>query len=334
MSENGFFKSLPGIISGEKLRLNKKLVMFFIFVGIATFLWFLWTMEKEYTSVISNPVEFTKLPENRVLVNNLPDKLHMEVTGGGFALLRHNWDISKTPIKIDFQEIYQGQFKNSQSGNIVLSLNQIRTRFSAQLTNIKVNSVIPDTVSFSFASLVKKTVPVRADLELELEKQFMVRGGVIVTPDSIEISGPSVVLDTIHEVYTSPLKLKKVETTTQRNLSLVQVHDKISLSKKRVQVEIPVEQFTEKTIETGLITVNVPDSLILRLFPANVNVTFRVVMSEFEKSKPESFLLGVDYNHITEGDPSRIRIQIFKSPEFISNIRINPETVDYILENK
>ncbi len=334
MSEKLFFKNISKPFIKEKLRANKRLVVFLIFIGIATFIWFLWTLEKEYTSLISNPIEFVGFPEDRILVNDLPDRIQLEVRGEGFNLLRHNWDITKSPLKIDFKALHNAPLSDEDGQTIVLHLNQITIKLSAQLSNINVNSVIPETISVKFDRMIRKTVPVTVDLDLELEKQYMLRGGLIITPDSIEISGPSTILDTLSSVYTNKLRLRKVDGNIHRNLGLVDIHDKLSFSQKKIQVDIPVEQFTEKSIEAPILGINIPDSMHLKLFPANAKLTFRVVISEFEAIQPENFKLNVDYAKITEGTPSRLSILILQSPEYISNIKINPETVGYILENK
>ncbi len=334
MSENSFFKYIPGFITREKLRPNKRLGAFVIFIGIATFIWFLWTLEKEYTTIISNPIEFVNLPNELVLANKLPEKIQMEVTGRGFALLRHNWDISKSRLKVDFKTLYQGENDALDNQIITLSLQTVKTRLSTQLTNIDVNTIIPDAVSFKFAKMIKKMVPVKADLDLQIEKQYMVKGEISITPDSVELLGPSTILDTITAIMTAPLKLKKVDRNIQRNLSLQQVHDKVSFTNKRVQIEIPVEQYTEKTMEVPVFAYNVPDSMLLKVFPASVKLTFRVIVSEFENIQAENFNLGVYYNQVSGGTPSKLTIQLIAYPDFIENIKVSPETVAYILENK
>jgi len=331
MAENGFFKNIPGK-TREKLQLNKRLVIFLVFIGIATSIWFLWTLEKEYTTVISNPVEYVNLPDNIVLVDELPSKIQMEVTGKGFAILRHNWDISKKSLKIDFKVLHPAKLDETDGQRIELNLNSIKTRLADQLTDIRVIAVIPNTIPLEFARMVKKMVPIIADLDLELEKQYMLRGSIVIIPDSIEVSGPSSVLDTLSSIFTNPLKLRKVENAIKRNLGLVAVHEKLTLSEKRVQVEIPIEQYTEKSLDVPVNSINVPDSLHLKIFPASAKLTFRVVVSEFEAIQPENFNLSVDYASIVEGNPERLMIEIVQSPEYIDNIKINPETVGYILE--
>ena len=63
-------------------------------------------------------------------------------------------------------------------------------------------------------------------------------------------------------------------------------------------------------------------------------MSFRVIVSEFENIGPENFILGVDFKQISEAGATKLAIRVMKHPEFIENIKINPETAAYILENK
>lgn len=336
MSDNHFLKSVPRTLIREKLQSNKRLVVFVIFIGIATFIWILWSLEKEngYTTIISSPIEFVGIPNNSVLVNELPAKIQIEVTGGGFSLLRHNWDLTKPKLKIDVRNFDDGLLKDEQEKTIIVSLDKIKSKLDSQLPNLQINSFFPDTISIKFARMVSKTIPVLVNLDLELEKQYMIRGKIKIVPDSIEISGPASLLDTLESVYTIPLKLRKVNSDILRNLDLVKTQEKLSYSENRVQVNIPVEQFTEKSLEVPVFGINIPESMNLKLFPSTIMLAFRVVISKFEAVQPENFSLIVDYSNITDGIPSRLTVTIIKSPEYISNIKVNPEDVGYILEKK
>ena len=334
MPENSFINSISSLFKTNKLKLNKKLIIFAVFFGIATFIWFLWNLEKQYVTVISNPIEISDLPENRVLVSDVPDKIEMEVTGRGFDILKHNWDINKTPLKLSLKSLVEDLPDDANTQEIPVSLYSKRKELSDQMPNIVVNSVIPDQVTFSFTRMITKKLPVFANLELEIEKQYMVKGNIRTIPDSVEISGPASLMDTITRIPTVPLKLRKIDRNTSKNLALEFVHERISLSEKKVKVEIPVEQYTEKNIEVPIKALNVPDSLHMRLFPVSAQLKFRVVVSEFENIKADNFVLGVDYLQISEGAATKLAIEVVEHPEFIDNIKINPETAAFILENK
>ncbi len=52
---------------------NRTWVIYIICLIIATILWFLNTMNKNYTTTIPHPVEFTDIPMGKYIINNPPD---------------------------------------------------------------------------------------------------------------------------------------------------------------------------------------------------------------------------------------------------------------------
>jgi len=329
-----FIKQLPNKIRITKLNINKKLVVFLIFVGIATFFWFLRALEQNYITRINHPVVYTNLPDNMVLTENPPRRIHLEVEGEGNAILRHNWNISKSPVKIAFNKVYRNKLPKENYFLISIPTNQIRPMVETQLNKLKVRKIEPDSLNFYFSASSTKRVPVIANIDLGLEKQYMVRKKIIIKPDSVDLSGPTVIIDTIKSILTTDLKFKKLDHSIKRNLSLLNPNKLLTLSFKKVAVEIPVEQYTEKSMSVPIEGINVPDSVHLRTFPAHVQITFRVVISAFDLIQEQDFRIIADYTEISPSSPGKIKPRILMAPDLIDNPKINPELVDFLLEQK
>lgn len=324
-------KTTSGLIARIRNRFNRRFGIFLIFVAIATFLWFLQALKKDYTSIVEHPVRFINLPEDLVLTNELPKRLTMEVRGTGMSILKHNWDLSKSSIRIDYDRLSERINPNTRSFELDVPLRAFQSQISAQLDKLEINRITPDTLTLNFSSIVTKVVPVVADVELDLDKEYMLKGPIQMDPDSISLSGPSKLVDSINQVYTSPLKFRKLKESVNRNMGLVEPDEEITMSDARSAMTIEVEQFTEKTLRVPVIGINVPDSLDLKTFPARITITFRVVLSEFDQIEAEQFQATVDYGEIV-AEQTALKVMLTRQPNYIDNIRISPETVDYILE--
>ncbi|MCK5821783.1 MAG: hypothetical protein KAH17_07850, partial [Bacteroidales bacterium] len=117
-------------------------------------------------------------------------------------------------------------------------------------------------------------------------------------------------------------------------LSLISPLDRIELSLKRVAVEIAVEQYTEKSLTVPIEGINIPDSVHLKTFPSHAQITFRVVISAYDLIQSQDFRVGADYLEISSSPLTKIKPRIIMAPDLIENPRINPELVDYLLEQK
>ena len=63
----------------KKITLNKRFLIFFFFLLLSILFWFLTALNKEYVTSISYPVRYIRFPEDRVLVNDIPDRLDLTV---------------------------------------------------------------------------------------------------------------------------------------------------------------------------------------------------------------------------------------------------------------
>ena len=106
-----------------KLKNNRRVVVFLVCLIIATSLWFLNALGKEYTSEVSYPVKYINPPANQFLADNTPVKLDLKIYGQGFTLLRFKL-LSFSPIILDIAEITKNQ-KSNTGAYKVLSKNLI-----------------------------------------------------------------------------------------------------------------------------------------------------------------------------------------------------------------
>ena len=70
--------------------LNRNIVSYLICVVIASILWFLNTLSKDYLTEITYPVKYTNFPAGKYPVAELPTQIQLTVKAKGFAY----WDIA------------------------------------------------------------------------------------------------------------------------------------------------------------------------------------------------------------------------------------------------
>jgi len=325
------FQEKPDLRTKIRKIFRQRLGIFLIFAGIATFLWFLQALQKDYVTVIDNPLIFKNLPEGQIQISDLPRKLSMEIESNGLSILRHNWDLSKQPIQIDFRELVPEQRSSNRSRWITVSLAGYRQKIAAQMGNFQIISLFPDTLTLGLAKITKRKVKVIPDVSFETAPEFMLTQPVYTIPDSILVTGPDLLIDTLKGLATDPIRFRRIDKTISRNVSLAEVSEDLKLSDTRVELVIPVEQFTEKTVKVYVEPVNTPDSTYVKTFPSAVNLTFRVAMSQFDKITERDFKVVVDYNEHIEGK-TKLKVAAKRWPPGVDQIRLSPDQVEYIIE--
>jgi len=183
----------------------------------------------------------------------------------------------------------------------------------------------------NLTDVLEKKVPVKVKLNLQFEKQYM-QGLELIKPDSILISGPNTIIDTITYLESTELKRKKVKDTIIQALDLITIN-KVNFQPKKVSVIVPVIKYTEITFSIPVEAENVPDSLFLRTFPSSINLSCWVGLAEYDKMSPFLFRAVVDYKTINNNQHhSKLKINLTKIPANVNNITFYPKNVEYLIE--
>ena len=95
---------------------------------------------------------------------------------------------------------------------------------------------------------------------------------------------------------------------------------------------LPVDIYTEKTVEVPLRGVNFPADKVLRAFPSKVQVTFQVGLSRFRKITADDFHIRVSYEELLLLGSDKYKVKLGHVPEGVTQVRIHPEQVDFLIE--
>ena len=102
---------------------------------------------------------------------------------------------------------------------------------------------------------------------------------------------------------------------------------------EQVSIDVSVGYYTEKTVRVPVLGLNFPAEKKLRTFPAEVSVTFRVESGRYQQTTADDFVLATTYEELldfTEG--SKLLLHLKTIPEGVSDVRITPKEVDYLIE--
>lgn len=328
------FQKLKGYFNKEKITSNKKLLVYLFFVGLSTIFWFLNALSKEYTTSINYPVYYINFPENKVLTNDLPKKLSLRVSAYGFDLLRYKLSTAFLSNPFDVNKYTNKRIEGSSLNNYTLLTSNIKERIEKELsTGIRLEAISPDTIRFQFSPILEKKVPVVLDLKLNYEQQFMKGGAILPEFDSILVKGPQSLIDSIHIAKTELLELSGLKKDTKKEVDFEKIEG-VSFSPKKLTVNIPVERFTEANKNVSIKVDNLPDSVLLRLFPGDVKLSYFVGMNKYENITEDHFDVRVDYLEAIQGDGNKLKVELKRSPDFVSNVRFYPQTVTFLIEKR
>jgi YbbR domain-containing protein len=314
-------------------RRNSKLFVYLICVLIASVLWFANALGNQYETIVNVRVNYTNIPDSKVLVNSPPRKLEMKISGHGFALLRHKLGLSITPINFNMMAFTNEAISKTDTDRFTIVTERYVNQISRQMSSeVRLVSISPDTISFQFDHIQRRKIPIRTEIKVQFEKEYFQWGDLQYAPDSIWVEGPKRVIDTLQFIPTEPIELKNVKSTLTRNVSILSA-DNIKIATKKATVTLPVSQFTEYIKKIEIEAINLPDSLSLVTFPGKVSVNCMVPLHEYRNILPSGFSFVVDFNEVNTGT-SRLRVVNLKQPKYVQMLKFQPDIVDFIISGR
>jgi hypothetical protein len=317
----------------NNLKRNNKPFIFFICVLIATALWFIKAMEKDYETTVSLPVRYTNIPRNIVLVNPPPSKLDVKIRSHGFTLVQHKIGLTITPINLNIKPFTI----NNKNASDLPRFNILSDRFIPQIADqisqdIRVLDVSPDTLFFHYDFLTEKKVRIISKIQINCQNQYFLSDSVKITPSTIVVRGPISIVDTLTGIPTADIKFNNLTTSVHSIISLENIKQ-LEYSANKVAIEVPVSQFTEYNEKVIVNTFNIPDNINLITFPGKVTVSCLIAFDKFKSINPDDFIIGVDFKDISPTS-NTLPVKVSKQPDFIKSLQIQPLQVEYIIKQK
>lgn len=314
--------------------IDRDVVIFGFFLLLSFVFWYLNSLEKNIEYEIKYPVRYINIPEGRVLSEDLPARLDLFLKGPGYSILRLKLSGNRSPVILDVSTINYRRVPGSRTLSYYVLTSGLVPKLRNQLrTECEIAAIKPDTLFFSFDRIITRQIAVKPDVEVITEKQYLLKGNILVEPETLAITGPKRILDTLTAVRTKFKKLRGVNETITRSIALV-TPTECTISTRKVTLTIPVEQFTEAEIKVPVRILNCPDSISIKIFPDIVTVKGQVAIGDYKRFEEIPFEVVLDLAKADLNSSEKIPVGFRNIPPFVSSLRVSPAKVDFLIEKK
>ena len=316
-----------------KGKVNKELLTYMVFILIAVVIWYLNALSKEYTADLKFTVKYSDLPEDMVLANSPPDRLILTVSAQGFSLLKYRLGLVYAPVTLEANYTTMRR-KNAATGEYALITQSMFNRIAAQLSSeLHLRHVAPDTLHFIFSESVRREIPVMPVMQLQMEKGFLPKGKTVVEPETVTVTGPKTIVDTMQYVYTREKSFRRLKDNIRTALELQPVQ-RLRYSVDEVNAVQAIERYTEATITAPVEPINMPEGLTMKVFPGTVTIHCMVPVADYEKLQSFMFRAVVDYFSVKDekDNSAKAKVTILRTPDYVTDVKHHPENVDFIIE--
>ena len=287
--------------------------------------WLFMALNNKYVYTAKTVLIYKNFPQNKAFHPLQSDTVDLQVEGTGWQLLFARLRVNPQSIDINLE--------NLKNRNYILFSEQLYGVNNQLETSQKIISVRPDTLYFDFSKRTVKRVPVKLLSSLHFANQYGISGDVAITPAYVTVSGPTADLESIEEWKTDTLKLENMQYTTTTRITMMHNERKnVSIFPSSVEVKIPVDEFTEKTVEVPLKVINNREYHNVKIYPKKAKITFLVPLSSYELVNERYLEATLDLNEWKQLGHETLRVNITRFPDFCKFVKTSPTKVDFIIE--
>lgn len=293
------------------------------FLTAATF-WFFNSLNKNYTTSLNYPVEFIFNSDSLISVKRLPENIELDVSGGGWSLLRKTAVFSPSPLQIELQNPTTTQ---------LLSWIELLPIVRDQIQDLVVNQILEDTLSVQIEPRLQKwVVPEIDSLHVDLEEDYRLVSSVSIVQDSILITGPKSFIDTLSATYVFRLEETEIDDDFDESV-LVEFpfRNLIRSNPAEVRVLFEVDEFLRKEVRVPIEPMNFPEDSSSRIEQGSVMISYVVQRGLDEEYGPADFVVLADFDMMRQSDSMTLAM-LTGFPQNALEVKIEPEIIKVLFD--
>jgi len=271
--------------------LFKKLSLPLIALLCSLMLWLFVTLEKPFETTVEIPIRLVNIPDNLMPSDTLPSTARVLVAGSGKQILLLKY--SKPELLINGQ--------GAKRGPILFKLTGRNVRLAGDLKAKVLFVKSPSEITVNFDAVIRKQLPVVADINVSLSENRIMIGEPILTPNQASLRGPRANITQIGTLFTQPIRITNLMADTHfyafiRRSNVVGGE----LNPNKVRVKIEVEQIKKREIkDVPIKLLDVPDEIRAELNTKTVSLVIAGAQKDVEMVKKEFVNVFVRYSRFS-----------------------------------
>lgn len=303
---------------------------FFLFLVLSIVLW-------QFTN-LAKPISVNKVVKVRFEVPKNDYQLISD------SILSIDTRVTATGLRLLFNSPYNKIYSLSTE-SMIESNNEfylIPSDVESQLQKnfgeaIAIEKIFAAELKIPIARITSKKVPVSPNISLSFKQNYILKGDLILKPDSVKISAPEAILKDISSINTVALKLDNLTKSVNQPLAIdFSQLGLSSIEQEQVVVNAEVVRFSEMVYEVPILLPEFENGMRLAVFPSNAQVVCKASADVLKALDSGAFGVTVDFDFSQSLDslPSRLPLKFSYSPSNVLEVFFSNDRVNYILEKQ
>ena len=298
---------------------RERIVVFFVALVLALSFWLMVNLSREYNLNVELPIQLGAVPTEKALVEELPEKATVSVTGEGWKLI--NLYNNPPSINIDVSDTEVNLY------------DQVQQQMNA-LPALSIQKVQPLILTVELEDRVSKKVPIRSNVDVSFAQQYDFVDAPRLQPDSVTVNGAASLIEDIDDWETDSVQITDVSSDVSRVISLQSAGELMNISQTDVVYNASVAQYTEGEAQVAINTRGLPQGRLVSYSPSTITVRYDVPIDEYTQIQNQNpFGAFVTYRQIEQDSTGFVTPQIEQSTDnYHIQIRtFQPRNVAYFM---
>lgn len=309
-------------------RLRYQFFVFIICLLASISFWLLIKLSNEYTLSFTIPIKFENVPNNKMLTNVSDSSIQFTLKAQGYQLIQlRYWNNSKY-LSINLSNSNKAQKSDEMTTDLLLMPFVRKYATTLGFVN-EVRAVNPEQVTLKLNKIYSKSVPVKLFTDITFSSQYLQFEPCLINPSNVMVFGTRNMVDSVRFAQPEVIKIRNMNESVVRYVHLnsnTQGNHPFFIP-SRIKVTIPVQKFTEESVEVPIkVPVQVPGHNI-KLFPDRAVVSCIVSMKDYKILESRLFTVTA----VLMKSDNMFHLSVTAAPDFVRNIKITPEKVEYLV---
>jgi len=277
-------------------------------------------LSKDYDTIETIGISY-ELPRGVAFAQTPPSSLEARVRAKGWELINQSLNSRDRMITIDSLELREN------ADGIISIRNEVSNAFEDE--GVDVNPITNERIVIQMERVASKKVPVALQSRINYSSGFQSSKPPKLEPDSIVVSGPISIIDSITFWFTDSLVVANVEDTLAVPILVNEASlPSMSIEPQKVNVIIESQQFTEKSIYVPIRIVGASKQDSISVFPKQVLLKTAVGLQDYESISASDFSVVVSVQDTKAETSALLPIVVERRPALVRQVSVEPRTVE------
>lgn len=308
-----------------RFQLKGSWLNFLLCLLLSASVWLFYNLSQEYSEIENVIVNASSNIDGRAEYASSEVTVTARCKASGWKLMRLGRSNKTKDVFFESKDV-----RRTDGDNFVVSSSSL-DKYTKEIfgDGVTVDSYLNDGIKLVFVKVSSKKVPVLPEYNATFKSQYMARGLMQMTPDSVTVYGEEQHLKAIESVKTKRITLKDVRASQHGEVKLENPSN-LRISHDKATYFLEVSRYVEISQRVAIGTRNVPAGTHLTVMPSTAEVVYKCAFP-VASNPVDRTEFYVDYRDFVKSREGKCIVKTHGLPDGVIEVKINPEYCECVV---